>query len=493
METAGMSNQSRREFLQQSLFSATAAAFAGSAFSAAPLIADDKQSSSPNERLRVAVLGVRSRGQSHLGAFTSRKDTEVVAIVDPDEAVGQKLGVDRVQKKTGKKPAYYKDPRKVMDDKSIDIVTIATPNHWHSLAAIWAVQHGKDVYCEKPVSHNVSEGRRVVQAARKHKRIVQTGTQCRSNPGTIDAIKFVKSGEIGPVKLAYGLCYKRRKQIGPRGKYDVPASVDYKIWLGPAPEAPLTRPRFHYDWHWQWPYGNGDLGNQGIHQMDIARWGLGATDIGQRVVSYGGRLGYIDAGDTANTQVCIYNFGDKGRLVFEVRGLETRPYKGANVGVIFVGSKGYVVLTSYTKGAAFSPDGKLITKFSGGGDHFGNFITAVRSRKKEDLHADIEQGHLSSALCHLGNVSYRLGSEATLEAAGDRLSGDKEATETFERFTAHLRDNKLDAKKTRIRFGAKLAVDGKKEVFTGTMSEKANQYLTREYRKGFEVPTESNV
>jgi predicted dehydrogenase len=487
-----MSNQSRREFLEQSLFSATAAAFAGGAFSSEPLFAQEKQSTSPNERLRVAVLGVRSRGQSHLSAFLGRKDTEVVAIVDPDEAIGQKKGVERVFKATKKRPAYYKDPRKVMDDKSIDIVTIATPNHWHSLAAIWAVQAGKDVYCEKPVSHNVSEGRRVVQAARKHKRIVQTGTQCRSNPGTYKAIEFIKSEKIGDVNLAYGLCYKRRKSIGPRGKYEVPAGVDYKTWLGPAPEAPLTRPKLHYDWHWQWAYGNGDLGNQGIHQMDIARWGLGVNDVGSGVVSYGGRLGYIDAGETANTQVSIHQFGDK-RLVFEVRGLETRPYKGANVGVIFVGTKGYVVLTSYTKGAAFTPDGKLIDTFTGGGNHFDNFIKAVRSRKKEDLNADIEEGHLSSALCHLGNISYRLGSDVSLEAAGDRLTGEKESAETFERFAAHLKDNKLDPAKTRIRFGAKLAVDGRKETFTGTMSEKANLMLTREYRKGFEVPAESNV
>jgi predicted dehydrogenase len=272
----------------------------------------------------------------------------------------------------------------------------------------------------------------------------------------------------------------------------VPAGVDYKIWLGPAPEAPLTRPKLHYDWHWQWAYGNGDLGNQGIHQMDIARWGLGVNDVGSGVVSYGGRLGYIDAGETANTQVSIHQFGDK-RLVFEVRGLETRPYKGANVGVIFVGTKGYVVLTSYTKGAAFTPDGKLIDTFTGGGNHFDNFIKAVRSRKKEDLNADIEEGHLSSALCHLGNISYRLGSDVSLEAAGDRLTGEKESAETFERFAAHLKDNKLDPAKTRIRFGAKLAVDGRKETFTGTMSEKANLMLTREYRKGFEVPAESNV
>ena len=207
--------------------------------------------------------------------------------------------------------------------------------------------------CEKPVSHNVSEGRRVVQAARKHDAVVQTGTQCRSMPGMREAIEFVHSGKIGEVKLARGLCYKRRPSIGPKGKYEVPASVDYNLWCGPAPMKPLTRKKLHYDWHWVWDTGNGDLGNQGIHQMDIARWGLGVNDIGYGVVSYGGRLGYEDAGETANTQVSIHEYRGSKRLVFEVRGLETPTLRDAGVGVIFYGTEGYVVIPSYSGGAAF--------------------------------------------------------------------------------------------------------------------------------------------
>ncbi len=485
-----MSRQSRRDFLENSMFAA-AAAVAGSAAAPRLLVADDA-SDSPNERVRVAVLGVRSRGQAHLGGFMKRKGYEVAAIVDVDEAIGQTKGVQKVEKSTGKKPAYYKDMREVFDDRSIDVVSIATPNHWHALSAIWAIQAGKDVYVEKPVSHNVSEGRRIVQAARKHGRIVQTGTQCRSNPGTIDAIEYIKAGKLGEVKLARGLCYKPRGSIGPRGKYEVPSTVDYSLWLGPAPDSPLTRPKLHYDWHWQWDYGNGDLGNQGIHQMDIARWGLGMEDVGSSVVSYGGRFGYTDAGDTANTQVSIHESGDK-RLVFEVRGLKTSSLRGAKVGVIFYGSEGYLVLTAYDRGAAFDLDGKKVKEFVGGGDHFGNFASAVRSRNVEDLNADIEEGHLSSALCHLGNISYRLGEEVSGKTAEDRLRNDPEALETFDRFAEHLGSNNVDLEKTKVRFGRKLAIDRKSETFTGSDTDLANAMLTRDYRKPFAVPTEANV
>ena len=490
-----MARQSRREFLERSMFAAAAAA-TGSQF-IEPRAAR-AQSTSPNERLRVAVIGVNGRGQSHLfeaGGFTNRKDCEVVAICDADEQVGQTRGVAAVEKKTGKKPAYYQDLRKLLEDKSIDIVTIATPNHWHALAAIWAIQAGKDVYVEKPVSHNVSEGRRIVDAARKHGRICQTGTQCRSMAGTIAAIEYVQSGKIGDVKLARGLCYKSRGSIGARGVYDVPTSVDYDVWCGPAPMHPLTRPKFHYDWHWQWDYGNGDLGNQGIHQMDIARWGLGVDDLGRGVVSYGGRFGYEDAGETANTQVSVFDYGDK-TLVFEVRGLKTSPYKGAGVGVIFHGSNGYVVLASYDGGAAFDLAGNKVQDFKAGGDHYGNFVDAVRSRKPADLRADILQGHLSSALCHLGNISYRLGEPVPLADVRSHLEATRpaaEALETFERFSGHLAENHVDLEKHPIQFGARLALDGKAETFTGPLSDKANPMLSRDYRKGFVVPQAAEV
>ena len=325
---------------------------------------------------------------------------------------------------------------------------------------------------------------------------MQTGTQCRSNPGMQQAIKFVRSGKIGEVKLARGLCYKRRQSIGPRGNYPIPASVDYNLWSGPAAIKPLTRKRLHYDWHWFWDYGNGDLGNQGIHQMDIARWGLGVDDIGVGVVSYGGRLGYEDAGETANTQVSIHQFPAGKRLVFEVRGLETPKLLNVGVGVIFYGTDGYVVIPSYSGGVAFDPKGNQIAAFKGGGDklHFDNFVQAVLSRDPKRLNADILEGHRSSALCHLGNISYRLSEMITGEEAGERLASDKEGLETFHRFSEHLAANMVMIEHNRIlRFGRKLSIDPNREVFTGPSISQADALLTREYRRPFVVPAEKDV
>lgn len=487
-----MFSQSRREFLENSMLAATAAAMAGTVSRTG---AAAEESTSPNERLRIAVLGVNGRGQDHLSGYMGRKDCEVVAIVDPDESVGMKKGVERVEKSTNKRPAFYQDLRKMLEDKSINCVSIATPNHWHSLAAIWAIQAGKDVYVEKPVSHNVSEGRRIVDAARKHNKIVQCGTQSRSATGTRELMEFLHSGELGEIKLARGLCYKPRPSIGERGVYEVPASVDYDIWSGPAPLNPLSRPKFHYDWHWQWDYGNGDLGNQGIHQMDLARWGLGKADLGISVLSYGGRLGYVDAGETANTQVCVHDYGDK-MLVFETRGLKTDDYKGAKVGNIFYGTKGYAVMTSYNGGVVFDLDGNMVRKFNGGGDHYENFVKAVRSRKIEDLHGEILEGHLSSALCHLGNISYRLGETVPMAEVAKRLESQRakdECLETFERTKAHLAANGVAPENTNVTYGAYLTLDGKAETFTGALAAKANPMLSREYRKGFEVPASAKL
>lgn len=489
-----MSRQTRREFLENSMLAATAAAIVGGGLTSQASVANEA-SDQPSELLRMAVVGLNGRGQSHLAEFMKREGCEVVAVCDPDELVGQKKGVEVVEEATGKRPAFYGDLRKLLEDKTIDIVTIATPNHWHALAAIWAIQAGKDVYVEKPVSHNVSEGRRIVDAARKHGKICQTGTQSRSAAGKRELVEFLHAGGIGELKLARALCYKRRESIGPRGKYTVPASVNYDIWCGPAPKHDLTRRRFHYDWHWQWDFGNGDLGNQGIHQMDLARWGLGVSDLGRGVVSYGGRLGYEDAGETANTQVSIYDYGNK-TLVFEVRGLETGPYKNTSIGVIFEGTEGFAVMGNDDGGVVFDRSGNAVKKFAGGGDHFGNFIDAVRSRKIEDLHADILEGHLSSALCHLGNISYRLGESISVEEAQHNLEGAKqkdECLETFERVHQHLADNQVDLASAKIQFGALLNVDGQAETFTGSMHEKANLLLSREYRKGFEVPATAQL
>lgn len=468
---------------------ATAAAVAAN--SAGKVFAEDQpQGKSANDRLNVVVVGAKGRGGSHIGAFAGRRDTVITYICDVDSAIGGPRAIEVGKRQGGVVPKVEEDLRRVLEDKTVDIVSIATPNHWHALAAIWAIQAGKDVYVEKPVSHNVSEGRRIVEAARKHNKICQCGTQSRSNPGMRQAMEFLASGKLGEVKLARGLCYKRRPSIGPRGVYEVPKSVNYDLWCGPAPMGPLTRKQFHYDWHWQWDFGNGDLGNQGIHQMDLARWALGSKGLCQAVFSYGGRLGYEDAGETANTQVVVCDYGTQS-LVFEVRGLETQKYRGAGVGVIVEGSEGYMVIPSYHSATVFDKDGKQIATFEGGDDklHFENFLTAVRSRKHTDLNADVEEGHLSSALCHLGNISYRLGAKmAVAEAAKlvESVKSTDDAKDTFERTMAHLKDNKVDLDGVQLSIGPNLTFDSKSEKFPGNAD--ANAMLTRNYRKGFEVP-----
>jgi predicted dehydrogenase len=487
-----MARKNRRQFLEDSMFAAAAAAMATG--SGRLLAEEEPQSKSANERLNVAVVGVKGRGGSHIGAWAGRKDTVIRYVVDVDRQYGEQR-VGEIEKRQGVRPVFVEDLRVALDDKSVDFVSIATPNHQHSLQAIWAMQAGKDVYVEKPVSHNVSEGRRAVEAARKYKRICQTGTQCRSNPGMIELIRQIHDGKIGEVKVGRGLCYKPRGSIGPKGDYKVPESVNYDLWCGPAQQLPLTRKSLHYDWHWVWEYGNGDLGNQGIHQMDVARWGMGVKTLCNAVMSYGGRLGYEDAGETANTQVVVHDYGPQ-TLVFEVRGLKTSDYRGAKVGVIFEGTEGYAVSPSYNGGVIFDKDGNKVTEYKEGDDkhHFANFLKAVRSRAIADLSADIEEGHLSSALCHLGNISYRLGSQMSADELDKQLATFKttdDAKETLSRTLAHLSDNGIDMAGTKLGVGPVLAFDPQSETFPG--NEQANAMLTREYRKPFVVPAAGQV
>jgi predicted dehydrogenase len=480
-----MSGLNRRRFLEDSMLAAAAAASVG----ASELFADEpKPSTSPNEKLIAAVIGVGGRGGEHIKEWSGRPDVEIGYVCDIDT----KHGYDRAEQigKNHRKPQYVQDLRKLLENKSIDFVSIATPNHWHSLAAIWAMQAGKDVYVEKPVSHNVSEGRRDVQAAERHKRICQAGTQSRSSPGLHKAIAYLREGKLGEVKLARALCYKRRTSIGPKGNYPIPQEVDYDLWSGPAPIKPLTRKNFHYDWHWQWDYGNGDIGNQGIHQMDIGRWGLGEKSLSSSVLTYGGRFGYEDAGETANTQVAIQEFADGKTLVFEVRGLETPALLNAKCGVIFDGTEGYMVCPDYSSASVFDLKGKLVMSFKGGGDHFGNFLKAVRSRKTEDLNAPILEGHISSALCHLSNISYRMGEQHSVGEALERLKNLKtndKVQETLDRTIAHLAENKVKLDdKAQFRVGHSLAFDPKAEMFVN--NSEADAFLTRDYRAPFVVP-----
>ena len=354
-----------------------------------------------------------------------------------------------------------------------------------------ACQAGKDVYVEKPVSHNIFEGRQAVAAARKYNRIVQAGTQSRSNNAIREAYAWLREGHLGKVKIARGLCYKRRVSIGKvDGPQPIPPNIDYDLWCGPALKLPLMRKNLHYDWHWVWNTGCGDLGNQGIHEMDKSRWALGQPALAPRIFSIGGRLGYIDDGETANTQMTVFDYGS-ALLIFEVRGLPDKSgsktmdrYRGQSIGQVIECEGGYMADST-----AYDNDGKEMRKFEGKAsdtDHFANFIKAVRSRNQADLNADILEGHISSALCHLGNISYRLGRQAAPDELHAALKDDSAASETLARMEEHLAANGVDLKATRLAIGPTLKFDPKAERFIG--NAEANKLLTRAYRAPFIVP-----
>ncbi len=475
------------------------------------------QAIAANDTVGVAVIGVNGRGSEHIREFAGDKRVQIRALVDIDEYVANKKA-DLVAELQGTKPAVYADLRKVFDSPDIDAISTATPNHWHALCGIWAMQAGKDAYIEKPVCHNIREGRALIEAAKKYNRMAQVGTQCRSSGAIRPAMEFLHAGGIGEVKLARGLCYKRRKSIGALGDYPVPNTVDYDLWSGPAPltDPKSTRQQFHYDWHWQRLYGNGDLGNQGPHQTDIARWGLGLMRHPEKIISYGGRLGYqaerkdpayVDAGNTANTCVSIYDYGDK-TIVFETRGLDVDDSaddeinklmgytKGNKVGVIFYGSEGYLVQESYGRCLVYDKDFNVTKEFKGATPHFKNFIDACISRNADDLNANMLEGHLSAAISHLGNISYYLGednhaAESDIAAAITKLSSFDDNKATLQRTITHLKDNDVDLEKYPVSLGPMLRFDDKTESFVDNAP--ADAMLTRQYRDGFVVPQPADV
>jgi predicted dehydrogenase len=469
-----MSKLNRREFLQRSAMAAAAAAVPVPAFA-------HERRPGANEMLRIAVCGVKGRGLEHIGQWSKMKDVQVAAIVDIDETVIHNA-MDRVEKNAGNKPVYYQDFRKMLEDKSIDAVSIATCNHTHTLIAINSVIAGKNVYVEKPLSHNVWEGRKLVEAARKYNKVVQHGTQSRSGGAHRKTATFIAEGKLGPVKVSRGLCYKSRKSIGKKMDAPVPKGVDYNLWLGPAPERPFNPNFFHYNWHWHWDTGNGDIGNQGVHEIDKARWFMGKNTLPLKVTSIGGRFGYEDDGETPNTQIVVFDYGDS-QLMFEVRGLDTEKYMGEGIGNIVHCKDGYVSGTQ-----AFDNTGKKIpmdVKDDGRAmDHFRNFIDAVKAAKPEMLNADVLEGHLSASLCHLANISYRLGELRPITK--DDPFTCEEGNEAFNRTRKHLTENGVDLAKTQLRVGRTLSFDPKAEKFVN--DPEADKLLTREYRKPFVVP-----
>lgn len=447
----------------------------------------------PNERLNVAVIGLGGRSSSHLGQFNAQKNCRITHICDPDTAKAEQA-MGRARNSNGEgvpDPIFVQDLRRVFDDKDVDVISIASCNHWHALASIWAMQAGKDVYAEKPISHNLSEGRRIVQTVQRTGRIFQSGTQMRSNAALVESMAYVQSGALGKVQLSRALCYKTRNSIGKvTGPQEVPSTCDYNLWCGPAPMTPLMREKLHYEWHWIWDTGNGDIGNQGIHEIDVARWALGDIATPKSVQTIGGRFGYVDDGQTPNTQLSLIDYGPgQAPMIIEVRGLTTQPYKSRGVENVVHCENGYLVSPTYTSAIAYDRDGNVLKNFNGGGDtnHFNNFIEVVRSRKAADLHAPALQGHQSCVAMHLANISLQVGKQMHLDSNhGDLFASSREANEAMQRMEQHLVENKVSLAEANCIVGPKLNFDAANETFTNNSS--ANRLLTREYRKPFVVP-----
>lgn len=508
-----ISNTNRRDFLRGTL--AGAAGLASLPTWAAPLGA--------NSDVRVAVIGFNGRGAGHIKSLLEIPGVRLVALCDVDQNVMDKKVAELGKK--GIKVKQYSDFRKCCADPDIDAVTIATPNHSHTLIAMTGIANGKHVYVEKPVCHNISEGRKLVEAgavAESKSLVLQHGMQRRSDLGWAAAMQWVKEGHIGKVTLSRGINFKARKSIGKVAEAKQPdasgrmvgmfrdtggkpqdVNVDYTLWSAPRPVMPLRREQFHYDWHWQWPYGNGDIGNQGPHQLDVARWALGNPKLApKRVMSFGGRWGYDDNGQTANNQLAFYQYEDGAPILFDNRGL---PMKDMNwskgyepvfringktsaprIGNVIHCENGFVA-----ESKAYDNDGNTITKFDNfqdGPDHMKNFIASVREGKiiKDVLH--ITHGYHAAVLAQMANISYRLGKAMSNDEIKERLATDKAGLETFADFVANLEANKVDLAAEKCSVGPWLDFDPVSEKFVGEFAEEANKLAQDEYAAGFELP-----
>ncbi len=414
---------SRRTFVKSAAGAATVAAMA------APTIIP-KKAFGANDQIRVAVLGMHGRGKSHVDGFEKLENVQVVTMCDPDMQVLRERN-KQFGEKYSKKYHLEQDLRNVFDDKNIDVISIATCNHWHALATIWACQAGKDVYVEKPGSHNIFEGRKMVEAAQKYDRIVQHGVQLRSSKAIREVVQLMRDGIIGRVYMARGLVFRWRGDIGRKGFSAPPEYLDYDLWLGPAQYRPFSEDWVHYNWHWQWDFGNGDVGNQGIHETDLCMWGL---DVGlpSRVTAMGGKFLWDDSKETPELLSSTYHYPDEGKIIeFEVRPWATNYEDGVKVGNIFYGDKGFVKVFGYSKYEVWQLVGKekyeKVKEGNEGGDHYANFIEAVRAHDKSILPGPVETAHLSSGLAHLGNISYRLGRQLEFDPDSETFPNDHEA------------------------------------------------------------------
>ncbi len=459
-----------------------------------------------NDAIRIGVIGVGSfvkiggKGRGDIRDFREIPGVRVTAICDCDS---DHLDYEIEQfKKWKEKVTRYTDFRELLNDSSLDAVSITTPNHWHSLMTIMACQAGKDVFVQKPSSHNIYEGRKMVEAMWKYNRIVQATHGPRNSGETEEAYEYVWNGNLGKIQCVYGINYRPRMSIGDVTEpQTVPKTCDYNLWCGPAPMKSLMREHLHYDWHWIWDTGDGDLGNMGIHTMDGCRWALNQNELPKHVISIGGRVGYTDDGETPNTMITMLDY-EPAPIIFEVRGLPKNAsfhdvewtrnsgktmdeFHGIRIGTIVMCEGGYI-----QNNAAYDHDGKLVKKFTRKRvSTKENFIDAMRSRKPEMLYTDALEGHLSCGLVHMANISYRAGSESSKGEIQERIEGNKKLSESWERLKDHLNRNKINEQKYPLTLGPMLTLNPETERFTGEFSEKANEYVSGQYREPFVIPS----
>lgn len=433
-----------------------------------------------NDDLRVAVVGFKSQGNVHIRCLQALTGVRVVAICDADRDVlnrGVKAFADRNQKVAG-----YQDVRKLLESKEIDAITTATPDHWHALVTVWACQAGKDVYVEKPLCHNLWEGRQMVEAARKYDRIVQFGNQ---NHGTKTGSPRLEMDGLGKIRVAFNSLSRLRQSIGKvTASQPVSDSIDYDLWCGPAPKEPLRRKNLHYDWHWVWSTGTGEIGNNGIYQLDAVRTALGLSTLPKRVMSLGGRFTFDDDGETPNTQIALFQYDPGPLVIFELRNLPSE--KGPKMTGPKVRCEGGNAGLPRPVGKPGDTGGHSAHQ-----GHIYNFLATVRSRDRSGQRADVLEGHLSTALVHMANISYRLGTDHSAGAAKDAVRDrGPDAVETFERFQAHLEANGVNFEKSKVVVGPWLEMAPATERFVGNAATvaRANELLRREYRAPFVIP-----
>ncbi|MFT5465184.1 MAG: putative dehydrogenase [Verrucomicrobiales bacterium] len=481
-------SDSRRKFLKLN-----AALSAGSAWYFLSGTSSTGQVRGANERVNTATVGIKGRGGSHIDGFLADDNAQVVALIDVDATQFKGRQAKIRDKQGGKDVKTYADIRGALEDKDIDAISVATCNHTHSLNTVWACQAGKHVYVEKPMSHNVWEGRKCIEAAEKYGVLVQHGTQQRSSESRAKEIAAVKSGNYGKLTVSKGYCCKPRWSIGFKEVEPVPDWLNWDAWVGPAPMQDFHRNLVHYNWHWFWDFGNGDTGNQGVHEIDVARWAIEGATMPERVWALGGRLGYEDQGQTPNMHMSIFDYGD-ALVVFETRGLVAN--KGKAPGWDFKVKNEYYTTDGMIAGGKFYPKGSdkgesikggVPDKITPGGP-FGSFITAIREGDKTMINAPVEHGHFSSALCHLGNIAMRVGEEVPFSEKPKHLGDNPQVAESWDQISSNLEGAGVDLGMTNYQIGPVLEIDQANERFTN--NDEANKLLSRDYREGWAIPNE---